>query len=303
MFDVEGNIVQIYSQLPLALRYVEKQEEVRRTSVSVEVEAEIFNALYTFFSRYYDEGDFVTQRRYSRQPKYAVPYNGEEVLLHWANRDQYYVKTADTLTDYVFRIEAHGGYRVAFKLAAADTEQNNVKGQKRYFLPAPETPVSFDSGRHELALFFAYRPLTEDEEAEFGRVKVQEKIIAAILQRLLAAVPDVTLRGLLATPPTGKDNSLLEAHLRRWTRKSTSDYFIHKDLKGFLKSELDFYLKNEVMRLDDVDSANEAQVGEYLTRLKVIRRIGRKIIAFLAQIEDFQKGLFDPTFRSLIDRV
>ncbi len=292
-FDGEGNIVQTYRQLPLALRYVEKQEEVRRTTVSVEVEAEIFNALYTFFSRYYDEGDFVTQRRYSRQPKYAVPYNGEEVLLHWANRDQYYVKTADTLTDYVFRIEAHGGYRVAFKLAAADTEQNNVKGQKRSFLPVPENLAAFDQQRCELSLYFAYRPLTEDEEAEFGKSRVQEKIIAARIQGLLAAVPEATLRGLLAALPPGKDISLLEAHLRRWTRKSTSDYFIHKDLKGFLEGELDFYLKNEVMRLDDVDSANEAQVGEYLTRLKVIRRIGRKIIAFLAQIEDFQKGLFE----------
>ena len=292
-FDPNGEILSNYRQLPLALRYIEKQEEMRRITLSAEVESEIFNALYTFFGRYYDEGDFITQRRYAREPKYAVPYNGEEVLLHWANRDQYYVKTADVLTDYVFRIEGHGGYRIAFKLAEADTEQDNVKGEKRYFLISPENVAEFDGDRQELDLFFVYRPLTDAESAEFGRTRVQEKIIQAQLPRLLAAVPVVTLRGLLANPPADKEVSLLELHLKRWTRKSTSDYFIHKDLKSFLERELDFYIKNEVMRLDDVDSADEPQVKDYLTRLKVIRRIGRKIIAFLAQIEDFQKKLFE----------
>ncbi len=294
-FEPSGEITAAYRQIPLALRFIAKQEEVRRTFASAEVEAEIFNALYTFFGRYYDDGDFVTQRRYSRRAKYAVPYNGEEVLLHWANRDQYYVKTADVLTDYAFRISSHGGYRVAFKLAAADTEQNNVKGQKRYFFPAPERLAVFDADRRELTLFFVYRPLVEAEDAEFGKTNVQVKLIAAWRDALLAAAPDVTLRGLLARIPEGKEVCILEMHLARWTRKSTSDYFIHKDLKGFLEGELDFYLKNEVMNLDDVDSAQEAQVQDYLTRLKVIRRIARQIITFLAQIEDFQKRLFEKT--------
>ena len=292
-FETDGNVATAYRQMPLLLRYIEKQEEVQRAVVSVEVEAEIFNALYTFFSRYYDEGDFISQRRYSRQAKYAVPYNGEEVLLHWANRDQYYVKTADVLTDYAFRIQAHGGYRVAFKLAEADTEQDNVKGEKRYFLPAPEKLADFEAEARQLTLYFAYRPLNAAEEEEFGKIRVQEKIIQARSAVWLAATPDATLRGLLSIMPPGIEVSLLELHLRRWTRKSTSDFFIHKDLQGFLERELDFYLKNEIMRLDDVDHASEAQVGDYLTRLKVIRRIGRKIIAFLAQIEDFQKKLFE----------
>jgi len=292
-FDASGQVIERYQQTKLALRFVEKQEEILLLTVPVEVEAEVFNSLYTFFSRYYDEGDFVTQRRYARQPKYAVPYNGEEVLLHWANRDQYYVKTADVLTDYAFRIESHGGYRVAFKLVAADVEQNNAKGQKRYFFPAPEQPAQYHSDRRELVFFFVYRPLNETEAAELGKTNVQAKIITNQRAALLAAVPELTLRGLLANLPPGKNVSLLELHLTRWTRKSTSDYFIHKDLQGFLQGELDFYLKNEVMRLDDIDQAGESQVQDYLTRLKVIRRIARQIIAFLAQIEDFQKRLFE----------
>src|SRR4051794_40972990 len=48
--------------------------------------------LARFFERYYDEGDFLSLRRY-RKDTYVVPYEGEEVLLHWANRDQYYIKS------------------------------------------------------------------------------------------------------------------------------------------------------------------------------------------------------------------
>jgi len=292
--DAEGNIVEAYAQIPLALRYVQKQEEVTRATVSVEAEAEIFNTLYTFFSRYYDRGDFVTRRRYSRTHKYAVPYNGEEVLLHWANRDQYYVKTTDVLNDYAFRVESHGGYRVRFKIVAADTEQGNVKGDKRYFFPVAEgVPSEYDEDRHELTLFFEYRPLNDAEKTTYGRARIQEKIIEATRERLLNAVPDVTLRGLLATLPDGKDVSLLDLHLTRWTRKATSDYFIHKYLRTFLERELDFYLKNEVMRLDDLDTENATRAEQYLTKLVVIKRIARKIIAFLAQIEDFEKALFE----------
>ncbi len=283
-----------YMQAALPVTYVRLQIEVKRATVSAEAEAEIFNALYTFFSRYYDRGDFVTKRRYSRTHKYAIPYNGEEVLLHWANRDQYYVKTADTLTDYAFVIASHDGYRVRFKLAAADTEQGNVKGDKRYFFPVAEgVPSEYDEDGRELTLFFEYRPLNDAEETTYGRARIQEKIIETTRGRLLDAVPEVTLRGLLATPPAGKEVPRLDLHLTRWTRKATSDYFIHKDLQGFLERELDFYLKNEVMRLDDLDTENAVRAEQYLTRLVVIKRLARKIIAFLAQIEDFGKALFE----------
>jgi adenine-specific DNA-methyltransferase len=56
-----------------------------------EIKLQVFNDLYSFFSRYYDEGDFAPQYRYSiKGHKYAIPYNGEEVKLYWANSDQYY---------------------------------------------------------------------------------------------------------------------------------------------------------------------------------------------------------------------
>jgi len=46
--------------------------------------------------RYYNEGDFLSLRRY-KEGVYAIPYEGEEVKLYWANHDQYYIKSSEYL--------------------------------------------------------------------------------------------------------------------------------------------------------------------------------------------------------------
>src|SRR5208282_4732686 len=86
--------------------------------------------------------------------------------------------------------------------------------------------------------------------------------------------------------------SRLEAHLRRYTARNTFDYFIHRDLGAFLRRELDFYIKNEIMQLDDMENEAAPRVEQYLSKIKVIRRIARKIIDFLAQLEEFEKKLW-----------
>ena len=54
------------------------------------IETNIYNHLWRFFRRCYQERDFISKRRHSERNRYAIPYNGEEVYLHWANSDQYY---------------------------------------------------------------------------------------------------------------------------------------------------------------------------------------------------------------------
>ena len=81
-----------------------------------------------------------------------------------------------------------------------------------------------------------------------------------------------------------KERTLLMKHLQDYTAKNNFDYFIHKDLGGFLRRELDFYIKNEVMFLDDLDATH---IIEHLAQVKAIKLVGEKIISFLAQLEDF----------------
>jgi len=53
------------------------------------------------FVRYYSDGDFLPNG--FTNPSLRCPYEGEEVKLHWADRDQYYVKTVST-TRLPFRL-------------------------------------------------------------------------------------------------------------------------------------------------------------------------------------------------------
>jgi adenine-specific DNA-methyltransferase len=72
------------------------KQELSEAVDTEELERKVFSHLYTFFSRYYDKGDFISKRRY-KDGAYMVPYDGEEVKLVWANMDQYYIKTSEYL--------------------------------------------------------------------------------------------------------------------------------------------------------------------------------------------------------------
>ncbi|CAA9461937.1 MAG: Type III restriction-modification system methylation subunit [uncultured Rubrobacteraceae bacterium] len=280
----KGDLNESFHETPLGKQYLELRSRAGEPVDLEELKAEIFNHVYTFFSRYYDNGDFLSRRRYSRRQKYAVPYNGEEVYLHWANADQYYVKTGEHFTDYRFK---NNGVTVHFELAAANTEQNNVKGERRFFVPRAKE-ASYDGDVCTLTILFEYRPLTGREKTASGTRNQQERIIeeaTADLPACLKKHPEA----LAALEPASE----LERHLRRYTRRNTSDFFVHKDLKGFLEGELDFYLKNEVLNVDDLEAWGPERSDSWFEVMRAIKGVGRSVIAFLAQIEDFQKKLFE----------
>ncbi|MCX5886802.1 MAG: DNA methyltransferase [Proteobacteria bacterium] len=292
--DADGNLAEAYHGTPLGKKYQDLKAKAAGGRGREALEASIFNHLYTFFSRYYQDGDFISKRRYSRRQRYAIPYNGEEVYLYWANNDQYYVKTAEYFHDYTFTSR---GVTVHFKLQAADIEQNNVKGDKRFFLPhIKEVEWKEDAG--ELVIPFEYRPLTEQEEITFGQKNQQDTIIAEALVEIPGRLNKSTkvLAALTAEhrrTAEGQPVTFLEHHLRQYTRRNTSDFFIHKDLKGFLSRELDFYLKNEVLNLDEMESAGEERAEGWFQLMRLIKGVGGRIIDFLAQIENFQKMLWE----------
>ncbi|QQZ29556.1 site-specific DNA-methyltransferase [Thiothrix subterranea] len=268
------------------------------------LEDEVYEHLYRFFSRYYEEGDFISLRRVSRTAKYAIPYNGEEVKLHWANADQYYIKSSENFRDYRFTLA--DGRGVHFKLLDADTSRDNTKGDKRFFVLAGENSLAVHAG--ELRVHFHYTTTAEKKITDTdGKVKTPSQSVFNNLT-LLAIAHDVGkvapewLGALNALQPTKANvkRTLLEKHLTDYTAKNSFDYFIHKDLGRFLRQELDFYIKNEVVYLDDIDNpARDGEAEKALTNLQqtlqkitAIRKVAGKVIAFLAQLEDFQKKLW-----------
>ena len=283
----------------------------------VALEGEVYDHLFGFFRRYYSEGDFLAKRVY-KPGVYAIPHEGEEVTLHWANKDQYYIKTSEHLRDYAFRLRPNdetNPMRVHFRLVdAAEGEHGNVKaveGKARLFtLAAPRTSgcgfLAEEDGERgkELVVLFEYRPATltdwPDEERTGKKRPPAQKDLSTAAARRILTVTDAAFTEWIAE--LGKTHvmangepakySRLDAHLKRYVARNTFDYFIHKDLGRFLRRELDFYIKNEVMHLDDVETEAAPRVEQYLSKIKVIRKIADKIIDFLAQLENFQKKLW-----------
>ena len=291
--DSDGNLV-AFQTSEIGKKYQDLQIKAAGIGARDAPEAAIFNHLYAFFSRYYQDGDFISKRRYSRRQRYAIPYNGEEVHLHWANSDQYYVKTGEHFCDYSFAVR---GITVHFRLQAADVEQDNVQGDKRFFLLCAET-IAWEEEARRLDIPFEYRPLTSQEEITFGKRNQQEAIIVEAVNEIcgrLKHAPDV-LAGLASERRKNSDGEavcFLEHHLEQYTRRNTSDFFIHKDLKEFLTRELDFYLKNEVLNLEEMETAGEDRAEGWFQIMRTIRSVGGQIIEFLSQIESFQKMLWE----------
>jgi len=278
--------------------YEEKRRRLQAAEATEARQAEVFNHLYNFFARYYEDGDFIPRRRYGAAESYAVPYDGQEVFFHWATRDMHYVKTAETLKDYAFTVEALGGpFRVRFVLVEASVPKDNVKGERRFFFPRPDL-AAFDEAAREFHLPFEYRPPTEKEADKYGvNAKAQEAVSAEAVEPILEAVGDETLRATLAADQRTEQEKaddkpelpLILKRLRHFTKKQTSDFFIHKDLRGFLRRELEFYIKDQVLNLADIEGDFDAK----RRMIRVLRRLGEDLIEFLSQIEDAQKRLFE----------
>lgn len=294
VLDADGKLIDdTYKETPLFKKYLKVKEQAGSLQTRDQREDVVYNHLYTFFSRYYDNGDFIPRRRYSQTERYAVPYNGEEVYLHWANRDQYYVKSGEHFSDYRFKSQ---DITVIFDLQNVDIEKDNVQGVKRFFIPIV-AETEYNSESDEVSIPFEYRPLTDDEKKLYSGQKQQDKIIDTAEFEIMGKLTK-HYNALSALEHQTDDVTCLKKHLRTYTRRNTADFFIHKDLKKFLTRELDVFIKNEVIPMsplifDDVNFNKEnLKRVNWIETSKLVHSIASKIIDFLAHIEEFQKRLW-----------
>ncbi|MDD2230727.1 MAG: DNA methyltransferase, partial [Candidatus Cloacimonetes bacterium] len=284
---------------------------------------------------------------------FAVPYNGEEVKLHWANADQYYIKTTEYFANYTVNLteaikslkeskkrndeeidledsSVPEGLKLHFRIVdATEGEHANVKASdatKRFFIIHKEKAIELND-KNELIINFEYKPTIDKTKQD----TLNQEAVALVIKTLKDMEPRNTqkdtkknlqddlscdfvpfvvneslpcnsefsvvkdyLNALFTSIPTDKDKDriLLTKYINQYTARNTMDYFIHKNLGAFLKRELDFYIKNEIMRLDDIENAEAPKVEDYLAKIKVLRKIATKLIEFMAQLEDFQKKLW-----------
>ena len=286
--DEEGN-VRRNEDAPKIREYISKRKDLQEAQLSQIQINDVFNSIYEFFSRYYEKGDFVTKRRYGGRSKYYLPYNGEEVQLRWANENQLYVKSTEYFKTFSFQT---GNYTINFILKDAETDVNNVKGENRYFFLAVDQPLNIDKSEKTLDIFFHWRALSPKEEKQYGNRNVQETITQATVNKILDFTEKTDLYLQLQRKVDG-EISVLEKHIDTYIDKNTSNFFVHKNLKSFFEVELDFFLKNEVFDINDISKMDEKAIRINKAKIQTIQNISKKIIDFLAQIEDFQKRLFE----------
>ncbi|SHK31648.1 DNA methyltransferase [Thermocrinis minervae] len=287
-----GDIKEEFKETPLGREYLQLKQRKEDMETIDQIKSQVFNDLYNFFSRYYEDGDFIPQYRYSiKGHKYAIPYNGEEIKLYWANYDQYYIKTSTLFRDYTFKAD---GYTIIFRTVQAQDEigpNKDIKG--KLFVLDKEKPLERLDDK-TFIIRFQYRVLTEEEikeyEVESGSISSkQEKINQRIYEEIISKVDDPHLKKVLAKDYKGKQ--LLLYQISRFTAKNIRDFFIHKNLKRFLSEQLDYFIKSEVLSIETLEK--EKFLDKHITRAKVVREIGEAIIDFLSQIEDFQKRLWE----------
>lgn len=272
----------------------ELRAKIANSSDLTTLENEVFSHLTSFFRRYFDAGDFISMRRYKKDV-YAIPYEWEEVKLHWANADQYYIKTSEFFKNYRFKTES--GKSVVFTLVEASTEQNNNKAQwdkeRKFKIYTPSTS-SIEQGKpahiveekdNELHVYFIYEPMDK-------WVK-QDALITEAFTTIRDTIPSEYSECLsLSATEKDKTRTLIQKHINDYVKRNTFDYFIHKDLYGFLTRELDFYIKNEILYIDDIDTRSPETFIASLAMIKAVKQIGEKVITFLSSLEEFQKKLF-----------
>ncbi|MBU3897357.1 MAG: site-specific DNA-methyltransferase [Gammaproteobacteria bacterium] len=256
--------------------------------------------LHTFFSRYWDDGDFIPRARRGGTPAYAVPYNGEDTHFHWATKGSHYIKSGELFARYAY---TDGELEVRFVIERADVEKDNAKGSAKIFFP-----ISVQALAGGVELRWQWRAATDAENKRYKNKSASRTIDvgqsdisseeedetpgaegASLQERVLNAwLLGADLKG--AKAPASLNPVLLASNARRFVRKNTSDFFVHPHLGEFLRGELDVYLKHEFVQVWD---APDDELPRIRAKFKLVRDIALDLITFLDQIERFQATLFE----------
>jgi adenine-specific DNA-methyltransferase len=231
--------------------------------------AEVLNRLYQFFSRHYQDGDFIVARRYGRGGARYIRSTGEDTEFHWATEDMYYIKSGDIFTDFPVRLS--NGQRLLFTV-----EPEGLQATRATLKPNDKAHYEIMAARRE------------------------GDVVKVVLRYLKGAQSDRHKDEIVNAAQKAGAPVALNQEIRRWLNRfiarNQSDFFIHKRLREALGADLDIFIKTEVLDLDQilVGALTETDISRRALRVaRLVREIGMPIIDFLATLEDFQKALWE----------
>ena len=233
--------------------------------------AEVLNRLYQFFSRHYQDGDFIVERRYGKGGARYVKSTGEDTEFHWATEDMYYIKSGDIFTDFPVRLA--NGQRILFTV-----EPESLQATRAALKPNDKAHYELDTETKEgeaIKLSLKYMKGAQTEKQKDDIVTAAQKVGAG---------------------GTAENAADIRRWLGRFMARNQSDFFIHKRLKETLSDDLDIFIKTDVLDVDQLLAGAMQQTDLPKRAMKVariVRDIGGHIIEFLAALEEFQKALWE----------
>ena len=187
--DADGNLEEVYHGAPLGREYPEAEGKIRRRSGPRRSRSRDLQPSCTRSSA------AITRTAIS-SPSGGIQTTSDTPSPTMAKKSISIGPTATSTTSRPENISAiirllRAAFRCISNFRAADVEQDNVKGDKRLFVPSAEA-VTWDAKARRLDVPFEYRPLTSQEEITCGKKNQQEAVISeavAEIPRQLDKVP------------------------------------------------------------------------------------------------------------------
>jgi adenine-specific DNA-methyltransferase len=221
-----------------------------------------YNDVLNFFARYYQDGDFYPVPQFGGAGGHVLRHHGEETLFSWANRDQYYIKSLTSFSEYRVRelipenlIWPERGSLI-FTIGDVEELKGDQKAQ-RWFVLNQEKTVTDSEG---IRLVFDYKT-----------------------DKTVQIAPEI-LHVWLAEKEVDLPLEVVTHHLNKFMNLRKVDFFIHRRLGDYLREQLDFYVKSEVVRLTEPYT---------LKRALTVQAAAEVVVDFLAKLEELQKRLWE----------
>jgi adenine-specific DNA-methyltransferase len=164
----------------LVAEYRSRTETLGSQQTVYQDRTEVLNRLYQFFSRHYQDGDFIVERRYGKGGARYIKSTGEDTEFHWATEDMYYIKSGDIFTDFPVRVAS--GQRLLFTV-----ETESLQATRAILKPNDKAHYALDTVTTEgqvIKVRIKYLKGTQSE-------KQKNEIVAAVQKAGAGASEDM----------------------------------------------------------------------------------------------------------------
>ena len=241
------NLMKIKSSYYLKIEEILKKDVNQATKEYSSFREELFDKLYSFFSRYFTEsGSIYFNSTPFHNNIYEKVYTDEkDVILFWKTQMLYYVKT-----DRIFR-----SLPVEFD------------GLKFYF---DASKIESKKANEKRSLVFGLNKINEDKTIVLG-VKYSERGTKTKIEEILKKIKQENIK---------ITEEMLEKAFRVFEKQSEVDFFINKNAKEVLQEQFKLWSYQYFW-----EGAKEWS-SDRVNQLQILKDIAFKIIDFISQFEN-----------------